>query len=261
MEHTIAVDQGALWSTDPEGWAIEDDLAAPVFAAVVDAASVGTGDHLLEVGCATGRLLEIAAARGASVVGLDAAAGLLEIARRRVPHAELHVGDVQALPYREATFDVVVGCNVFQFADDVPLAFGEAARVLKPGGRLAVQMWGSPDRCELLAVMGAVAQFLPFRLPGPPGGGNYSDAGVLERLTAAAGLRPLRTGDLTCAFEYADEAQLLRVIFAAGLTGLAVREGGEDAVRAAALAAAEPFRSATGTYRFANEWHWLIAER
>src|SRR5581483_5871726 len=168
MEHTIAVDQGALWSTDPEGWAIEDDLAAPVFAAVVDAASVGTGDHLLEVGCATGRLLEIAAARGASVVGLDAAAGLLEIARRRVPHAELHVGDVQALPYRDATFDVVVGCNVFQFADDVPLAFGEAARVLKPGGRLAVQMWAAPTGASCSRSWGRSRNSCRSACPGRP---------------------------------------------------------------------------------------------
>jgi SAM-dependent methyltransferase len=253
--------QGALWGADAAGWAVQDELAAPLYQAVADDAGIAAGESVLEIGCATGVFLQVAAERGAHVTGLDAAATLVDRARQRVAGAELHVGDLQELPFADESFDVVVGCNVFQFADDVELGFAEAARVTRRGGRFVVQMWGRPERCELLAVLGQVRQFLPLPPPGPPGGGNYSDPGVLERLASAAGLEAVRTGDLVTTSEYPSEAVFIRSTRAAGLVVLAEQLAGPEPVVAALTRAAAPFRTDAGTYRFTNEWHWLVARK
>ena len=54
---------------------------------------------MLDVGCGTGVFLRLCADRGADVSGLDASDGLLEIARERVPEADVRLGDLQSLPY------------------------------------------------------------------------------------------------------------------------------------------------------------------
>ena len=260
MTSTVEL-QGALWGADAEGWAVQDELAMPLYEAVAADARIAPGDSVLELGCATGCFLQAAAQRGAQITGLDAADTLIELASRRVPGADLHVGDLQQLPFDDESFDVVVGCNVFQFADDVELGFSEAARVTKRGGRVVVQMWGRPERCELLVVLGQLRQFLPLPPPGPPGGGNYSDPGVLERLTGAAGLAPARTGELVTTIEYPSEEVFLRSTRAAGLVVLAEQLAGSETVVEAIARAAAPFRTDSGTYRFTNEWHWLVAHR
>jgi len=253
--------QGRLWGADAEGWAGQEDRQRPVYEEVLARAGLAAGTRLLDVGCGSGGALAVAAALGARVAGLDASASLVELARRRVPEADVRVGDIHALPFGDASFDVVTGFNSFQFADEVGVAMGEAARVVKPGGRVAVQVWGRPQRCELLAAIGALAPFLPGPPPAPPGGGNWSDPGVLESVVAAAGLRPEAAGDVTCTFEYADEAALMRALLSAGLAVLAVERGGEAPVREALARAAAPFEDDDGVYRFENEWHWLIARR
>jgi SAM-dependent methyltransferase len=251
--------QGSLWGADAEGWALQEERQVPVYAEVLAHAGLSAGASFLDVGCGSGVALREAARLGAHVSGLDAASELAALAATRVPGADVRVGDLQALPFDDGSFDVVTGFNSFQFADDVTTAFAEAARVARPGGRVAVQMWGRPERCELLAVIGAIAPFLPGPPPSPPGGGNYSDPGVLEALARGAGLAPVTTGDIVCTFEYADQAEIVRVVLAAGLTVLAVRLAGEAPVRAAIEQAIVPFRAVSGAYRFVNEWHYLIA--
>jgi SAM-dependent methyltransferase len=253
--------QGALWGTDARGWALQEERQTPVYAEVLQAAGVAAGTELLDAGCGSGVALRCAADLGAQVTGLDASPALAALAGARVPAADVRVGDLGKLPFADDSFDVVTAFNSFQFADDVTDAFDEAARVVRRGGRVAVQVWGRAERCELLAAIGAIAPFLPGPPPGPPGGGNYSDPGVLEGLAAGAGLTAHATGDVVCAFEYADDEELLRIMLAAGLTALAVQRAGEEPVRAAIRQASAPFRTDSGSYRFENEWHYLIAAR
>ena len=60
---------------------------------------------------------------------------LIEFARRRLPAAEFRVGEMEALPYDDDTFDLVTGFNSFFFADDVVSALSEGGRVAKSGRR------------------------------------------------------------------------------------------------------------------------------
>jgi SAM-dependent methyltransferase len=253
--------QGALWGTDARAWAEQEDRQLPIYEAVADAAGVMEGIRLLDVGCGSGAFLQLAADRGAAVSGLDASEPLVAIARERIPGADVRVGDIEQLPWEDATFDLVAGFNSFQFAGDVIRAMREAARVARPGGRVVIQVWGRPERCELGALLGAVGPLLPGPLPGPPGGGNYRDPGVLESIATAVGLQPRTTGDVVTAFEYAEEETMVRTTTSAGMVVLAKQTAGEEVVREAVLGAMAPFRGPDGSYRVENEWHWLIAEK
>ena len=114
---------------------------------------------MLDVGCGTGVFLRMCADRGAAVSGLDAADGLLALARSRVPEADLRVGDLQALPYPDDSFDLVTGFTSFFFAADAVAAMREAGRVARPGAPVVIEVWGRPEHCELEAVKHAIAAF------------------------------------------------------------------------------------------------------
>lgn len=100
------------------------------------------GAHILDVGCGVGSDVRALAARmGTSgrVVGLDRSSSLLEIARERAGSSSRYSfveGDIEALPFESATFDVVRFDRVLIHVSSPEVAVREAARVLKPGGRL-----------------------------------------------------------------------------------------------------------------------------
>src|SRR6185295_7780349 len=104
-------------------------------------AGVKAGQTLLDVGTGTGVVAITAARRGATVTGLDLTPELLEQAKQSAPIAGLTItwkeGDAEALPFGDATFDVVLSQFGHMFAPRPEAALKEMLRVLKPGGRLA----------------------------------------------------------------------------------------------------------------------------
>lgn len=248
--------QGQLWSARPRDWAeLEDEGSRPIFEAVLDAARVGRGTNYLDVGCGSGLACAIAATRGARVSGLDAASGLLDIARERVPGADFRIGDMQFLPYENDAFDVVTLFNCIFFAPDQEATLREAARVAKPGAKVAVQIWGRPEQVQ--AFLGALGPLLP---PAVPELKNlFHEPGALEDLAKRAGLNPERGLDIECPWEYPDLATLQRGWLSAGPATLAVQTAGEEAVRNAIATAVELFRTPQGGYRLENVFYCLIA--
>jgi len=124
----------------------------------------------------------------------------------------VRIGEMEALPYEDDSFDVVMGFNSFFFADDMVAALREAARVAKPGAPVVLQVWGDPDRCDLEAMKGAVAPFMPAPPTGAPAPPELWRPGVLEEVAVAAGLRPESTFDLRWAYEFADDDALARAL-------------------------------------------------
>lgn len=105
------------------------------------------GDHpigdVLDVGTGTGRILEILGPLARSAEGLDASREMLSVARSRIEAAGLsnclvRQGDMYHLPYDNGAFDLVTIHQVLHFSDDPGRAISEAARVLRPAGRLAI---------------------------------------------------------------------------------------------------------------------------
>jgi len=120
---------------------------APVHDDLVRRLGPEPGERWLDVATGTGEVALRAARAGADATGVDISAELLELARRK-PGADAvrwDVGDAQALPYADASFDVVASCFGVIFAPDVEAAARELARVCAPGGRLGLACW-RPDQ-------------------------------------------------------------------------------------------------------------------
>ena len=114
-----------------------------VEAAMVEAVGKRPFEALLDLGTGTGRLLELFAPLYNRAVGIDASAAMLAVARANldragIANAQVRLGDIQNLPFPRNAFDVVTVHQVLHFLDDPERAIAEAARVLRPGGRLLI---------------------------------------------------------------------------------------------------------------------------
>jgi demethylmenaquinone methyltransferase/2-methoxy-6-polyprenyl-1,4-benzoquinol methylase len=104
----------------------------------VDAAGIAPGVRVLDLGCGTGDLCRDASVRGAEVVGLDPAARMIEIATGRAPDCRFVRAHGEALPFENGSFDAVVTGFALRNFSDVDAVLAECARVLRPGGRIAI---------------------------------------------------------------------------------------------------------------------------
>jgi SAM-dependent methyltransferase len=115
---------------------------------VLDIAEVSPGQRVLDIACGTGVLARAAAERTGSpdsVVGIDLNVGMLEVARRNAPDIDWREGRAEVLPFPDASFDTVVSQFGLMFFQDRVAALREMLRVLRPGGRMVVAVWGSLD--------------------------------------------------------------------------------------------------------------------
>jgi SAM-dependent methyltransferase len=159
---------------------------------LLDAARVGAGTRVLDVATGPGYLAARAAARGAAVVATDIAPEILALARALHPGIEFRPADAHRLSFADASFDAVVAGFLLPHLGDHQAAVAELARVLEPGGRMALSTWDAPERVAVLgAVVAAVAeagaQPPPDLPPGPPFF-RFSDDAALAALLRGAGL-------------------------------------------------------------------------
>jgi SAM-dependent methyltransferase len=137
----------ALWASGD--YASMAYLVAEMGAHTIDRAGIAENERVLDIGCGPGEAATIPAARtGARVTGLDLSPELLDAGRENASEAGVEVewieGDAEQLPFEDASFDVVISTVGIMFAPDHRRAAREAARVTRPGGRLAIASW-SPD--------------------------------------------------------------------------------------------------------------------
>src|SRR5262245_45602064 len=249
---------GEMWGARPVDWAeLGEPMSRPAFEAVFARAGVGRGTRLLDVGCGAGTALLLARSMGAEVAGLDASEALAQIARSRLPGARIDVGDLEELPFDDASFDVITGFNSFQFAGDIANALREAARVTRPGGHVAMCVWGTKDQCETVAhTIGAIMALGPPPPPSPRP--PLATPGMIEDLMTQAGLERFTSEDVACPFEFLDADTAVRCFLSAGLPPH-IRQLGDEPVRRVALKTLGPFTRPDGSVRQRNVFHWVMA--
>ena len=112
---------------------------------ILDSWNIVSAQTVLDVGCGAGQSAIPAARRGASVTGVDIAENLVEHANQRAASegldAKFYVGDAEALPCEDASFDVVITMIGAMFAPRPDRVVSEIARVLRPGGKLYMANW------------------------------------------------------------------------------------------------------------------------
>ena len=123
---------------------------------MAEALRLAPGQTVLDVACGTGVFARTAASRvapGGAVTGLDRNAGMLTAARSAAPDIDWREGMAERLPFRDAAFDAVACQFGLMFFEDRTQALREMWRVLRPGGRLAVAVWGAAEASPGYAAM------------------------------------------------------------------------------------------------------------
>ena len=185
----------------PEAYAeLIEPRYAPIAGALVAAARPQSGDDVLELGAGTGLVTKRVVGRVRSLVATDLSPAMLDVARRSVQRHDtaFAIVDYNApLPFLDASFDLVLSGLTYVQDEVAPLE--EIARVLRPGGRVALSMWGASYH-ELRLLSDAVESIGRPPLPTP------SPSAAVRRL-GAAGFHSVTRGDveLVNEFESVDE--------------------------------------------------------
>jgi SAM-dependent methyltransferase len=222
------------WKIVDEGWgrkAVDfatrsEPANCREYVAVHHRLGVNDSDRLLDVACGSGLALELALLRGAVGAGIDASERLVAIARDRNPSAEIVVGDMNELPWGESAFTVATSFRGIW--GTTPSALAEIYRVLSPGGRIGLTVWG-----HIKASPGAWA-LAPFRMAAPPKVENQAAMvamgrpGVGEEILSETGFIEIERFDVPFAWEFADPETYARALASTGPAYEAIQNVGEE---------------------------------
>ena len=204
------------WAMAAPGWerwfeTTESDHAGRVIThALLRAAELKEGDAVLDVGAGYGEPgLSAAAAVGPTghVTCLDISGDMLAFAERRARQAELRnvdfvEADIESHSLEPSAFDAVLSRAALMYASD-PLAVLRRLRAsLRPGGRIAIAVWATPDRVAFAVPVGVMVEMGVIDPP-PPGPGPFALGadGLLAELVRSAGFEDLRSGTAVAIFE------------------------------------------------------------
>ena len=172
---TIKQQQKATWDKFSPGWKKWDEYTmnflAPMGDAIIAALHLKPSDHVLDIATGTGEPgLSIARiTTSGKVIGTDLSDGMLEVAKERaaaqgITNYETVASDVTSLPFADNTFDAISCRFGLMFFPDMQRAAKEMARILKPGGHIAIAVWGEPkDNPWATTTMGTIYEVLKDR--------------------------------------------------------------------------------------------------
>jgi SAM-dependent methyltransferase len=194
---------------------------------------VDEGDLLLDVACGSGLAIELARLRGAACSGIDASARLVAVAQFRSPQSDVRVGDMHDLPWDDNTFDVATSFRGIW--GTTPDAVNEINRVLRPGGRVGISVWGH------LKVSPGVWALAPFLLAAREKIENQASMvslgrpGEGESLLEKCGFVDIRRVKIPFAWEFADPEVFARALASTGPAYEAIQNAGEESFKSTAI--------------------------
>lgn len=232
------------WEMVDEGWgrraadwaALAEPASCREYVAVHHRLGVDSGDRLLDMACGSGLALELAGIRGAVCAGIDASPRLAAVARRRNPESDIRVGDMAALPWDDECFDVVTSFRGIW--GTTPAAVEEAARVLIPGGRLAITVWGNIGKSAAAWTMVPFAWATDEQMQHQADMVALGRPGIGESFLDQHGFDVDERFEVPCALEFADPEIYARSMAVSGPGYEAIQTIGEEEflTRAAELA-------------------------
>ncbi|WP_327295001.1 MULTISPECIES: methyltransferase domain-containing protein [unclassified Streptomyces] len=251
-------------------WAeIQERMLVPLYEAVYKRLDAGSGTRLLGIGCGSGLALLMAAARGASVTGVDTHAERIALARERMlpdgpdgtPGAQrartrlVHGGPADASagtaePYNLLTAFEPMGGVTGDPYGPMP-AVEDAVPLLERGSAVVLTGWGPPERCSASAVL-RVATRLADAVRQP----RRDD---LEEVAARAGLKLDGSGRVACPFGYADLRSAVRGLLSTGLFDGAIRATDREQVKKEVAEALHPHVRRDGTVWMENIFRYVVA--
>ena len=238
------IDAQAFDEFEAAGWELVagryGELLSPITSQaiepLIDAAGVRAGMRVLDVGTGPGDAAAAAAARGAHATGIDIAAAMVEIASRRHPDAVFVQGLATDLPFADGSFDAAVGNVVILHVGEPERAAQELARVLVPGGRVALSTWDVPERSPLFgALVGAVADAKvspPSDVPHGPSFFQFGEDDVFRALLLGSGFANVEVGSVTFDFPLHSAEELMTVVAEATVRMGALLRAGDESQRA-----------------------------
>jgi SAM-dependent methyltransferase len=251
--------QGKLWGAAVADYAeVNEGFFLPLWEDMMAAMGVGPGSRFLDAGCGPGGGAKLAAAKGARVSGLDASDAMIAYARKRLPEGDFHIGDLEALPFEDNSFDAVMACNSVQYAENPVAALAEIRRVCSLEGKITVCTWDVAEKNEFRFAIKAINSIMP-EPPKGPGAFTLAEEGVLEALVEKGGLTVNGGGSTDAPFIYTDPETAWRGQNSAGPMQRAIEIVGEDAVREALQPVYEKQLARHGEIRFNNTFRFVTA--
>ena len=254
--------QGKLWSTAPNYWSSYfEPYFLPMYRKTIDQLNL-TGDSvLLDAGCGSGLFSSMSIKAGAQVVGMDAAPGLLEVARKRNPENTFLEEDLETMPFCDESFDVVTGFNSFQYAGNFTRALMEAKRVLKTGGKLVIGIWDKPEMSEASNVLKAIAALVPRPYTGTARPFVFSENGKIERICESIGLKMLLKTNAECPFIYTSLSHGINSFMGTEPAATALHYSDRSVLEEVLGNAFKPFLITDDIYFLKNNFLIFIAEK
>lgn len=234
------------WEMVDEGWGrravdfatLSEPSNCREYLTVHQRLAVAAGDRVLDIACGSGLAIELARIRGATCAGIDASERLVAVARDRSPGCDIRVGDMAALPWDAESFDVVTSFRGIW--GTTPAAVDEARRVLVPGGRLVLTVWGNVGKSPGAWMMEPFLWATEEKVRHQADMVALGRPGVGETFLRERGFEVAERFEIPYAIEYADPATYARGLASTGPAYESIQSLGEDAflLRATELAEA-----------------------
>src|SRR5580700_6409830 len=207
---------GQAWGHRAADWAcLYEHYAIDVLVAIFGRLGVGPGTNLLDIACGSGLAVRLATGVGATVSGVDASAELLAVATLRTPDADLRLGSMFELPWRDASFDAAISINGIWGGCEG--ALDEAFRVLKPGAPLGISFWGEGPPLDIRGIFRPFARHSPKAHHGSMKRLNdIAVPGVAEGMLEATGFVVNERGARISVIEWPDEEIAWRAVSSIG---------------------------------------------
>ncbi|HLK31982.1 MAG TPA: class I SAM-dependent methyltransferase [Terriglobales bacterium] len=182
-------------------------MGSGVTRTIVEFAAARPGMRVLDLACGTGEpAITLAAQVGpqGAVTGIDLNGELVEIARdrarqRALPNLTFQQADAHSLPFPDSSFDLVTSRFGVMFFDDIVGAMRESCRVLRPGGRIALLVWGPIEQPYFLTTVAVVLRHVPGPMlpPGAPDMFRFSRPRSLSAALRQAGFNRVNEHTVT----------------------------------------------------------------